>query len=486
MNSPLTKRVLDLKKQAEANRKKRERSRKKGSLPNPQAKQKEFLETEADIALYGGAAGSGKSLALLLDFAKSELLKFPYYGGVIFRRTYPEIKNEGGLWDESGNWYPEIGAIANESRLIWKFPSGATIRFSHLQHEKDVYRWQGAQLPRVGLDEATHFTRKQFIYLLSRMRSPQGLRPKMRATCNPDAESWLADFINWYINPQGFPYPERSGVIRYFIVQGDEVIWGDSVDSLRSRYPGCKPKSFTFISAKITDNPALLDKDPDYLANLEAQDPVERARLLDGNWRVKRSESLLFNKQAIVASSSGLWLSPQPNKRYLIGVDPNFGGDKHFVCQVWDIKQRPYRLVHQYREREQVIVSSIEKVAAIARKYPPYLLAVEINTGGKIVAERLMEKLPGVKICPVLTSEGSKKINTDRIAIALEEGLIQYPADWSGIEEMRAFSKTRRRAITGYDDSILAWAVAFAYLEEALAIATVPERINPIVGSSLV
>lgn len=267
------------------------------ALPPPQpGPQTEFLSTEADICLYGGSAGSGKTLGLLLDFAQPQFLSNPGYKAVIFRRTYPEVRNEGGLWDESASLYPAIAGTPNTTYLRWQFPTGSTIRFAHLQHEKDVYSWQGGQVTRVGFDEVTHFTKYQFFYILSRMRTMTGIKPQIRATCNPDAESWLAEFIDWWIDSQGFPYPDRSGVLRYFIRKGEDIFWADSEEELCDRFPGCRPKSFTFIAAKITDNPILLEKDPDYLANLEAQHPVDVARLLHGNWRVKPESGKVFNR----------------------------------------------------------------------------------------------------------------------------------------------------------------------------------------------
>lgn len=289
--------MVSVKLRAQAELELRRRQNKAAGLPPPQAgPQTAFLQSTADIVSYGGSAGSGKSAGMLLDFAKPEYLENPEYKGVIFRRTYPELKNSGGLWDESFKLYPSIGGESNQQLLQWKFPSGATIRFSQLQHEKTVYSWQGAQIGRLGFDEITHFSETQFFYMLSRVRSTSGIPTAIRATCNPDAESWLAEFIDWWINPAGIPYPERSGVIRWFIRQNNETIWADTEQELLDLHPGSLPKSFTFISAKITDNQILLLKDPGYLANLQAQHPVERARLLDGNWRVKLDAGKVFDR----------------------------------------------------------------------------------------------------------------------------------------------------------------------------------------------
>lgn len=263
-------------------------------LPGPQT---QFYQCNADIALFGGAAGSGKSFVSLVDAARQDLLNISGYSAVFFRRTYPMIRNEGGLWDESSKWYPTVGATPIESRVEWRFPQGGTVRFAHLQHEKNVYDWQGAQIPRLYFDELTHFTKKQFFYLLSRCRTTIGIKPQVRATCNPDADSWVAELVQWWIDEEGYPIPDRSGVVRYFVNINDKLIWGGTAEELRSHYPGIEPKSFTFIPAKIQDNPILLEKDPGYLANLHAQHPVDMARLLLGNWRIKFESGKVFNRQ---------------------------------------------------------------------------------------------------------------------------------------------------------------------------------------------
>ncbi len=193
-----------------------------------------------------------------------------------------------------------VGARPQESILQWKFPSGAKLKFAHLEHEKTKYDWQGSQIPLIGFDELTHFSRSQFLYMLSRNRSTCGVRPYMRATTNPDADSWVADFIAWWIDQDtGLAIPERSGVVRFFTTISDEVIWGNSREELLARYSDLLPhdiKSFTFISASIYDNKILLAKDPGYLGNLKAQSLVERERLLGGNWKIRPSAGLYFKR----------------------------------------------------------------------------------------------------------------------------------------------------------------------------------------------
>ena len=269
--------------------------------PGPQTT---FLASSADIAIYGGAAGGGKTWSLLMEPLRH--VANPQFGAVFFRRTHEQVRNEGGLWDESEKLYPLIGASPRVAPdLSWTFPSGAAVSFGHLEHDKTVLNWQGAQIPLICFDELTHFSEKQFWYMVSRNRSMSGVRPYIRATCNPDADSWVARFIAWWIDPvTGLAIPERAGVLRWFVRIGDTIIWADrpedlshytAPDELGEQKP-IPPKSVTFIPAKLTDNRALMAADPSYIANLMALPTVERERLLGGNWKIRPAAGLLFQR----------------------------------------------------------------------------------------------------------------------------------------------------------------------------------------------
>lgn len=263
--------------------------------------QTDFLSTGADICVYGGAAGGGKSYALLLEPLRH--IDNPEFGFVCFRRTMNQITSEGGLWDTARKLYPHVGAKPVKSPMPqWRFPSGAKGSFSHLQYDDDVHGWQGSQIPLVMFDELTHFSKSQFFYMLSRNRSASGVKPYIRATTNPDSESWLADFIAWWIDQDtGYPIPEHGGVIRYFIRINDIIYWGDSREELVEKYnvEYEDAKSFTFIPSSIYDNQALLKVDPGYLANLKSLPTVERERLLGGNWKIKPAAGLYFKRSQV-------------------------------------------------------------------------------------------------------------------------------------------------------------------------------------------
>lgn len=227
----------------------------------------------------------------------------PGFNAVVFRRQANQITNAGGLWDTAINIYSQLGATfkSNPSPQVL-MPSGAKINFNHLQLERDVYSWQGAQIALIAFDELTHFTEKQFVYMLSRNRSTCGVKPYIRATTNPDADSWVADFLSWWINQEtGYPIPERSGVIRYFYRLDGSFLWGDTVQELVDKYHADPAlcKSVTFIASSIYDNKILLEANPEYLANLNGLDVVEKERLLKGNWKIRPSAGLYFKRENI-------------------------------------------------------------------------------------------------------------------------------------------------------------------------------------------
>lgn len=236
------------------------------------------------------------SFGLLLEAIRN--YHRPGFYGVIFRRESTQIRNAGGLWDQSEQVFPYLSATGSRAMLSWTFPSRARIQFSHLEYEKDKLGWMGTEIAFLGFDELCHFTEGQFWYLLSRNRSTCGVRPYVRATCNPDPDSFVARLIAWWIDPEtGLPIPSRAGVVRWFIRVHDEIVWGDSVKDLQAIHPKALPKSLTFIPSSIHDNPILLEKDPGYLANLHALPLVERERLLGGNWKVRATAGTVFRRE---------------------------------------------------------------------------------------------------------------------------------------------------------------------------------------------
>lgn len=320
--------------------------------------QLQALSSNADIVIGGGAAGAGKTWTLLADAVRGAHVKD--YGAVIFRRTYTQIKSQGGLWDASNKFY---GLLENnkpiESKLTWYFNNGLSkIKFSNLEYAKNIYDWQGSEIPFIGFDELTHFTKKMFFYLLSRNRSTCGFSPVVRATCNPDPDSWVRMLIDWWIGKDGLPIEERSGVVRYFMIHEDNYIWGDSREEVieksgdilnellfKAKEKGNDIKvqdfikSITFISGSVFENKELLKKDPAYLGNLNSQSSEEKNRLLYGNWNVKISKSDIYNFNAFMDIFSNEHVRQASLfAKKVITTDIAMKGSDKFVVFVWQGK----------------------------------------------------------------------------------------------------------------------------------------------------
>lgn len=310
--------------------------------------QESFLSSPADIVIGGGAAGAGKSYALLIEFLRHK--DNPRFAGVIFRRTTPQIRNEGGLWQTSLDVYHGLGKSV-ETSLTWVFHSGARLKFTHLEHEKNIKDHQGAQYAFIGFDELTHFSKKMFFDMLARNRSMSGVRPYIRATCNPDPDSWVAEFISWWIDQQtGFPIPERAGKIRYFMKDGEKIVWGDSRGEVINQVPHIigelkdkginldeLVKSVTFIPGTIFDNRKLIATDPGYLGNLMALDSQLKAQMLEGNWKVTPDSLAIFD----YARTSDLFTNFVPDGQNYITCDVARFGRDLAVIKTW----RGYRVV---------------------------------------------------------------------------------------------------------------------------------------------
>jgi predicted phage terminase large subunit-like protein len=321
--------------------------------------QETFLSTCADIAIYGGAAGGGKSWALLLEPLRY-VTNTPDFYAVFFRRTTVQVRNPGGLFDESYKLYHPVGGHPINHVLEWTWEGGGKIKFAHLEHDNTVHDWQGSQIPLILFDELTHFSQNQFFYLLSRNRSICGVKPYMRASCNPDADSWVAQLLSWWIDQEtGFPIPERAGVLRWFVRVNDSIVWGDTKEQLMALHADTEPLSLTFIPAKLSDNQILCKADPSYKSKLLGMNMVERARLLDGNWKIRPSAGMYFQRswvEIIDALPAKMLLfrywdlaasepNPgQPDPDYTVGVKMGYKDGLYYIIDRVKFRGSPARV----------------------------------------------------------------------------------------------------------------------------------------------
>lgn len=264
--------------------------------------------------------GGGKSHAALLHHLK--YINIPYYKGIIIRRTTPMLLRPGSIWDEARALYKEVDPNAKIRFKDMKINLGpvkdreqqAEVSFAHFERADNTDNYQGSQLSSAVMDELTHFEESQFLYILSRLRTKAEMKPVIRCTCNPDADSWVKKWIQWYLYPKdhdlfGRPDPEKQGVVRWFVRINNEMIWAQTRDELFDLYgktdsagnllpedhpKQIKPLSFAFISASIYDNPYA---EPNYIAFLEGLDRVSKERNLYGSWEARESAAGYFKRE---------------------------------------------------------------------------------------------------------------------------------------------------------------------------------------------
>jgi predicted phage terminase large subunit-like protein len=211
----------------------------------PSLTQKVFLRTLSLEALFGGAAGGGKSSALLM--AAMQYVDVPGYSAILFRRTYADLALPGALMDRFKSWIATQDDVHwNANQYVATFPSGARISFGYLNNTNDYLRYKGSEFQFIGMDEVTEIRENDYRYLFSRLRRPASgelskVPLRMRSASNP-APNWVR---------------------QRFIVEGPET-------------------SRIFVPSMLTDNPGI-DADS-YRMALQALDPIERRRLEMGDW----------------------------------------------------------------------------------------------------------------------------------------------------------------------------------------------------------
>lgn len=425
--------------------------------------QTDFLQCSADVAFYGGSAGGGKTFALLLNPLYH--IDNPKFGAVTFRRTTKQIKSEGSMWDVAQDLYAAIGAKANQTDLHFTWPNGFRHTFAHMEHEKTRIEWQGAQVPLIQFDELIHFTWKQFSYMLSRNRSVSGVPGKIRGTMNPDPDHWVRAFIDWWIDADGYAIENRSGKIRWFIMLGDDLVWGATKEELIKKYPKSLPKSFTFIRSRLEDNKILMDMDPGYLANLHALPRVERARLLDGNWNVRPSAGMYFRQSDFeivdVAPICNKWVrgwdqaatkkkTESDDPDWTVGVKMGKMPDGRFVISH----------IERFQENPSTVDRRIKNTATADGKRVTIRLAQDPGQAGKSQAAAQTKMLAGfsVKSKPVT---GDKATRAKPLSSQAEAGnvlLVRGPWNKAFLQEVENFTGTDEG---GHDDQVDAAADAF-------------------------
>lgn len=389
----------------------------------PTPKQAEFLALDCLEALYGGAAGGGKSSALLM--AALQHVHVPGYAALILRRTYADLSLPGAIMDRAHDWLQGTGAAWNGTEKRWTFPSGAILQFGYCETAKDVYRYQGAEFHFIAIDELTQWPEQPYRYLFSRLRRAEGsaVPPRMRAASNP------------------------GGI-------GHEWVKRRFLDG-----------TARFVPAALVDNPHV-----DAVAYRQALDMLDantRKQLLEGVW-TRDAGGLVYQyaeaRNVAARPEHGAWT-------YLIGIDYGYTDATAFCVLGWREQDPTVYVVECYKLPNQTPSDAAEEAHRLSRKYQPVKMVGDVGGLGKGYAEEARRRFS-------LPIEPADKVNKrgyiSLINGDLERGRIKVDpsrcaelvAEWQELP----WTDDHAKEADGFDNHcadacLYAWRAASAYHE---------------------
>lgn len=403
----------------------------------PWPRQRDFLSLYGREALFGGAAGGGKSEALLM--AALQFVDIPGYSAIILRRDTRRLELPGGLIPRSHEWLSGTGARWHASRKLWQFSTGkepATIAFGYLSHADDKYRYASSEFQFIGFDELTEFPEDDYLFLFSRLRRtldiPVPLR--IRSASNPGnhGHQWVK---NRFISSEALQAAQqRAAESETSPAQASrDLFW-------------CGDRAY--LPSRIVDNPALDAKS--YIESLSHLPPLIRERLLHGDWSVQEDSLIRAEWLRHYREEEGRLVIDAANERDTIAlsehemdrfitIDPagtsedrareSRGGSRCYsVLQVWDQPKKSHRdllfLRHQVRARLGFdgLCRAINELHA---KYAPRKIWIENEKLGQAAVDLLRQSLP---IATIATRGRDKVTRAARLITKLERREILIPS----------------------------------------------------------
>jgi hypothetical protein len=389
----------------------------------PHPKQAEFLALTTREALYGGAAGGGKSDALLM--AALQYVHVPGYSALILRRTFRDLNQPDAIMARSHAWLRSTAAKWNDRDKRWTFPSGASLTFGYLDSEADMFQYQGAALQLIAFDELTQFPERPYRYLFSRLRRLQGVDVplRMRAATNP------------------------GGI-------GHEWV--------RRRFIADQTGERPFVPALLVDNPSLDAEE--YRSSLANLDATTRQQLEHGVW-VRDSGGLVYE-----FIDMNLGTVPKLT-HHLIGIDYGFTDATAFCVVGWRENDPTVYVVECYKRTGLTPSEAAEEAALISAKYQPVKMVADIGGLGKGYAEEARRRFS----LPIEPAEKQNKrgyidlMNGDlrRARIVVDAGKCpELLAEWAELP----WDEARAKEAPGFenhcsDAALYAWRAANAFGE---------------------
>lgn len=300
---------------------------------------------------------NSKSFSSLMEVLKD--IKSPDFHATILRNEKDDLQS---LITDSYKLFSQFGTYnKSQNDMTWNFDNGGWLKFSYYAGAFQDFktRFQGRQYAYVCIDEGTQCPYKKFKYLLTNNRNAAHIRNRFWITCNPDPESWVRKFIDWWVDEDGYIIPERDGVIRYCFMDGDtpdSIYWGDTREEVYEQCKGlidrlwakCKDscerlgytkydvfvKSATFIRADLSENIKLISTDVSYLANLAQQDEEQRMRDLEANWNWKAAGDDMIKMEDLDEIYDNAEQIGDGKRR--ASADIAFTGGDNFVMWLWE------------------------------------------------------------------------------------------------------------------------------------------------------
>ena len=316
--------------------------------------QEDMLSIDADIKICGGSRGGSKSFSSLMEVLKD--IKNPDFHATILRNEKDDLQS---LVTDSYKLFSQFGTYnKSQNDMTWNFDNGGWLKFSYYAgaYQDFKTRFQGRQYAYVCIDEGTQCPYKKFKYLLTNNRNAAHIRNRFWITCNPDPESWVRKFIDWWVTDEGYIDPEKNGVIRYCFMDGDtpdSIYWGNTREEV---YEQCKGiidslwkdsyeelgytklemfiKSATFVRADVSENIKLISTDASYLANLAQQDEEQRMRDLKANWNWKAAGDDMVKMEDLEEIFNNAEQTGDGKRR--ASADIAFTGGDNFVMWLWE------------------------------------------------------------------------------------------------------------------------------------------------------
>ncbi len=356
----------------------------------PTKKQYDFLKQIYTLeGFYGGAAGGGKSDALLM--AALQFAEIPGYSALLLRRTYSDLSLPEALMDRAHEWLSDKNAKWRGDTKTWSFPSGATLTFGYLDHERSKYRYQGSAFQFIGFDEVTQFPETAYQYLFSRLRrlEDSSVPIRMRAASNPGdiGHDWVK---------------------RRFIIPTPAEL--------------SEAKRF-FVPAFLEDNPHI--DQITYDEALNKLDPITREQLRRGDWDISISGGLFERTWFEITDT----VPPGRSVRFwdLAATEAKKGSDPDWTVGVLMVQAGgTYYIkdVIRVRKKPGDVEALIRQTAQIDGIETQIYMEQEPGSSGKGVIATYAKMLAGYAFYGI-PSSGSKVVRAQPLSAAASRGDIK-------------------------------------------------------------